>query len=61
MSHTRLEETVMDRSAGIAAFFGIVFGFLLLAGVLVFGVGIGAESTKVASLPVSPPLLFVPK
>jgi hypothetical protein len=51
----------MDRSAGIAAFFGIVFGFLLLAGVLVFGVGIGAESTKVASLPVSPPLLFVPK
>jgi hypothetical protein len=51
----------MDRSAGISAFFGIVLGVLVMAGVFMFVLNLGAERTQTASLPVSPPLLFVPK
>jgi hypothetical protein len=51
----------MDESAGFAVFFGILLGVLLIVAALMVGFDLGAEKIKTASLPVSPPIIFVPK
>jgi putative Ca2+/H+ antiporter (TMEM165/GDT1 family) len=51
----------MDESVGVATFFGIVLGVMLVIAVVVIGFDLGAERIKTASLSVSPPLIFVPK
>ncbi|MEA2951935.1 MAG: hypothetical protein QOJ96_1455 [Alphaproteobacteria bacterium] len=51
----------MDESSGFAAFLGVLFGILLVVAVVFVGLNMGAAKIQTASLPVSPPLIFIPK